>query len=192
MLTTLEKAAKRGATIVSINPLLERGLERFSHPQNPLAILGQSQKISTHYLQVKINGDIALLQGIAKCLLAWDGDLHTIDHEFIEAHTEGFHDYTQHIDALDWDDLEVTSGITRAEIETVAHLYAQSKATIICWAMGLTQHRNGVGNVTEVVNLLLLKGNLGKPGAGACPVRGHSNVQGDRTMVSTKDRLSSS
>lgn len=182
MLTTLEKAAKRGAEIISINPLLERGLERFGHPQNPLAVLGQSQKISTHYLQVKINGDIAILQGIAKLLFEWDQTESCIDHEFIAEHTIDFDTYASHVQAVTWSEIEASSGLTRGEVETVARIYARAKSTIICWAMGLTQHKNGVNNITEVVNLLLLRGNLGRPGAGACPVRGHSNVQGDRTM----------
>ncbi len=182
MLTTLEKAAKRGADIISINPLLERGLERFGHPQDPLAVLGQSQQISTHYLQVQINGDVAVLQGIAKLLVEWDSTDACIDHEFITEHTVGFDAYLQHLSSVRWSDIENTSGLSRGEIETVARVYARADSAIICWAMGLTQHKNGVNNITEVVNLLLLRGNLGRAGAGACPVRGHSNVQGDRTM----------
>jgi molybdopterin-dependent oxidoreductase alpha subunit len=182
MLTTLEQAAKRGAEIISINPLLERGLERFGHPQNPLAVLGQSQSISTHYLQVKTNGDIAVLQGIAKLLLEWDSTQSCVDHEFIAEHTMGFEAYAAQVETTKWADIERSSGLSREDIETVAKVYARSNRTIICWAMGLTQHKNGVNNITEVVNLLLLRGNLGRPGAGACPVRGHSNVQGDRTM----------
>lgn len=182
MLSALEKAAKRGAKIVSINPLLERGLQRFSHPQNPLALLGQSQKISSHYVQVRINGDMALMQGMGKHLLAMHSHSPCLDTQFIADHTEGFEQYQAHLHEISWEDIEVASGVQREEIESIATIYAHSKASIICWAMGLTQHKNGVGNITEVVNLLLLLGNLGKPGAGACPVRGHSNVQGDRTM----------
>ena len=182
MLTTLEAAAKRGAQIVSVNPLLERGLQRFGHPQNPLAILGQSQDISTHYVQVRINGDMAFLQGIAKWLFKLDRETPCLDHDFIANHTHGFDEYRAHIESIPWQNLEQNSGITRERMREIARVYAEAKSSIICWAMGLTQHRNGVGNITEVVNLLLMKGNLGRPGAGACPVRGHSNVQGDRTM----------
>ncbi len=184
MLTALERAKHRGCTIVSINPLRERGLERFGHPQNPLALLGASTSLTDLYLQVRINGDVALLKGIMKILLkreaAAPGEV--LDHDFIQQHTTDFESFKAALLQTPWTQLETQSGITRTEMEAAADIYAKSNATIICWAMGLTQHKNGVGNIQEVVNLLLLKGNLGKSGAGACPVRGHSNVQGDRTM----------
>ncbi|MFT5682539.1 MAG: molybdopterin-dependent oxidoreductase alpha subunit [Myxococcota bacterium] len=184
MLTALEIAAKKGCTIISVNPLIERGLERFAHPQKPLALLGGSTKLSSHYLQVRINGDVALLKGIMKAVLdledAAPGTV--LDADFIAEHTTGFDDFRAALQTVEWPEIVEQSGIDRSEIETVAAVYAKSRATIICWAMGLTQHKNAVGNIQEVVNLLLLRGNFGKPGAGACPVRGHSNVQGDRTM----------
>ena len=187
MLTSLEAAAKRGCQIISVNPLRERGLERFAHPQNPLALLGKSTAISTHYVPIQINGDVALLKGIMKCLLEWDeageGDHPTwIDHEFIQAHTSGFEDFKSGLAQVTWEQIVSRSGIAEAEIRTIARVYGRAQSSIICWAMGLTQHQNGVENIREVVNLLLLKGNVGKEGAGACPVRGHSNVQGDRTV----------
>ena len=182
MLTALEDAAQRGCKIITINPLRERGLERFAHPQRPLALLGQSTAISSHYLQVKINGDIAALQGIMKCLIERDSKIPTLDHSFIKEHTTGFTALKEHLSSLKWTEIEAGSGLTRSELSEVADVYAKSSASIVCWAMGLTQHENGVDNIKEVVNLLLLKGNIGKRGAGACPVRGHSNVQGDRTV----------
>lgn len=183
MLTTLETAARRGCKIVSINPLRERALERFSQPQHPLALLGKSTVISTLYLQVMVNGDVALMTGIAKHLYALDTpSTPVLDLNFIATHTEGHTAFRASVEAVSWDAIEAGSGVPREEIEAAAEIYAESNATIICWAMGLTQHANGVDNIKMAVNLLLMKGNLGKPGAGACPVRGHSNVQGDRTM----------
>ena len=185
MLTTLEAAAKRGCPIVAINPLREAGLLRFAWPQRPLALLGRGTAIATHYLQVRINGDVALLTGICKAVLAHGGleaPAAHLDAAFITEHTQGFEAFAAAMAAADWAVIERASGITRAAIEEVAALYVASKATIACWAMGLTQHENAVDNIRMVVNLLMLKGNIGKPGAGACPVRGHSNVQGDRTM----------
>lgn len=183
MLSSLEAASKRGCQIISINPLRERGLERFAHPQNPLALLGRSTSISTLYLQVKINGDVALIKGIMKALFDLEEQHgNVIDWNFIKEHTSGFTAFKTTLDQCTWSAIVDSSGIAEAEIRKVAHIYARSNASIACWAMGLTQHVNGVDNIQEVVNLLLLKGNIGKPGAGACPVRGHSNVQGDRTV----------
>ena len=184
MLSALEQAKKNGCKIVSINPLLERGLERFGHPQNPTALLGASTSISDLYLQVRINGDVALLKGLMKIVLEREAQAPgtILDHQFIDQHTVYFEDFKSALEAQDFAPLEEQSGIGRADMERLADIYIESKATIVCWAMGLTQHKNGVANIQEVVNLLLLRGNLGKPGAGACPVRGHSNVQGDRTM----------
>ena len=184
MLSALESAAQGGCQIISINPLRERGLERFAHPQKPLALLGRSTSISTHYLQVQINGDVALLKGIMKTLVELDdrSPNEWIDHDFIARHTVGFNEFKAALDAVSWDEIVARSGISEPQIREVAEVYGRAKASIICWAMGLTQHQNGVDNIREVVNLLLLKGNIGRPGAGACPVRGHSNVQGDRTV----------
>ncbi|MEM9420013.1 MAG: FdhF/YdeP family oxidoreductase [Planctomycetota bacterium] len=185
MLSELQKASKRGAKIVSINPLKERGLENFVHPQHKLAMLtNQSTPISSHYLQPTIAGDLALFKGLCKLVVdAEDANPGKVfDHEFIKQHTEGFEEFIADVKQASWDDIEKQSGLSRAEIESVADLYLASDKVIICWAMGLTQQRHGVATIQMAVNLLLLRGNLGKPGAGACPVRGHSNVQGDRTM----------
>lgn len=183
MLTTLAAAAERGCKIVSINPLRERALEKFAHPQKLLGILGQGTSISSQYIQVKINGDVALLKGVMKIVVEEDRKKGgVLDRAFLDAHAMGLDALLHSIDATSWDEILSSCGVDRAEIEELARSYMASERVIACWAMGLTQHRNAVGNIREVVNLLALRGNLGKPGAGVCPVRGHSNVQGDRTM----------
>jgi molybdopterin-dependent oxidoreductase alpha subunit len=184
MLATLQAARRRGCRIVSVNPLRERGLVRFAHPQDPRALFSGGEAISDLYLQVRVGGDVALLQGLAKALFEAEraGPGGVLDWEFVRAHTEGFEDYRAGVEAAAWDALVERSGIARGDIERAARIYAEAAGVIVCWAMGLTQHRNAVANVQEIVNLLLLRGNLGRPGAGVCPVRGHSNVQGDRTM----------
>ncbi len=184
MLTALEEAKEKGATIVSVNPLIERGLERFAHPQKPLALLGKSTTLTDLYLQVRINGDVALLKGMMKRIFEKEAEAPgtIIDRQFIDEHTQGFEAFQEALDRVSWPDIVEQSGLKREDIEAAGDIYCESKATIVCWAMGLTQHKNGVANIQEVVNLLLLKGNFGRPGAGACPVRGHSNVQGDRTV----------
>ncbi|NVJ23768.1 FdhF/YdeP family oxidoreductase [Myxococcus sp. AM011] len=184
MLTTLQAAARRGCEIVSINPLPETGLNRFKHPQEVFQLIGPGTALNTQFLQVRINGDVALLQGLGKALL----DLEVqkpgtvVARSFIEDRTLGFEAYVAHIAEVSWDDVVERSGVPRAQILAAAELLARSERTIFCWAMGLTQHRNAVANIQEIVNLTLLRGSVGKPGAGVCPVRGHSNVQGDRTM----------
>ncbi len=178
MLTTLEKAARRGCRIVSINPLRERGLVRFKHPQTARGLLGRGTALAERFVQIRVGGDIALLKGVMKELLARDA----IDHAFIAEHTSGFEAFRAALEKTDPDDLVRGSGVQRAEMRTLAEIIADSERMIACWAMGLTQHRFGVHNVQEVMNLLLLGGHIGRPGAGPCPVRGHSNVQGDRTM----------
>jgi molybdopterin-dependent oxidoreductase alpha subunit len=183
MLTTLQQAARRGCEIVSINPLRERGLVRFKHPQQPLEMLGAGTPLAGRFVRVRVGGDIALLKGVMRELLRLDdqrGDV--LDHAFIEQHTDGFPAFRSALEAESAARLEQRSGIDREEMAALAELYAKSERVIACWAMGLTQHRHGVDNVREVSNLLLLRGNIGRPGAGPCPVRGHSNVQGDRTM----------
>jgi molybdopterin-dependent oxidoreductase alpha subunit len=184
MLTTLLDAAKRGATVVSINPLRERGLESFAHPQRPLGMLGVGAPIATRWVRVRIGGDVALLKGVMKELIALERERFggVIDRAFIAEHTLGFEDFTASLAEAPWDAIEVESGVPRAQMRELAELYAASERTIACWAMGLTQHKHGVANVRELVNLLLLRGNVGREGAGPCPVRGHSNVQGDRTV----------
>ncbi len=184
MLTTLEQAKRRGCRIVHINPLPETGLHAFKHPQDVLHLLGAGTRLADLFLQVSINGDVALLQGIMKEVLAAEAERPgtVLDHEFINTHTTGFAEFAAALDAAAWNELEAESGISRAEMRAAADVYVKAERVIICWAMGLTQHKNAVANIQEIVNLLLLRGNIGRPGAGACPVRGHSNVQGDRTM----------
>ncbi len=183
MLSTLQQAAARGCAIVAINPLRERALEQFAHPQHGLGVIGIGSKIATHYAQVKINGDVALLKGIMKVVVDEDRSRGLVlDRAFLAEHTLGLESFLQALEAVSWDLIVEQSGVARVDIEVLGRLYARSQRVIACWAMGITQHENGVDNVKEIVNLLLLRGNIGRPGAGACPVRGHSNVQGDRTM----------
>ena len=180
MLTTLQAAARRGCRIISINPLAETGLKKFRHPQELSGIFGKGTPLATHFLPVKINGDVALLKGIQKAILETSEKL--IDVNFIKNDTEGFEAYRTDLLSESWKRIVEGSGISEEQIREVAEVIAKSKAMICCWAMGLTQHQNAVANIQEIVNLLLLGGHFGRPGAGACPVRGHSNVQGDRTM----------
>jgi molybdopterin-dependent oxidoreductase alpha subunit len=184
MLSTLKEARERGAAIVAVNPLDEVGTRRFAHPQDPVDVLGRSHPLATLFVQVRINGDVALLKGIMKVLFEREAEAPgtVFDHAFIEAHTSGFDAFAAALAGVTWDEIVFASGVPRPTIEHAAQVILEAERTIICWAMGLTQHKNGVANVQEIVNLLLLRGNIGRPGAGACPVRGHSNVQGDRTM----------
>lgn len=183
MLGTLADAVKRGARVIAVNPIRERGLETFAHPQRVSGMLGIGAPVATHHVQVRIGGDLAFLQGVAKCLAERE-ETHgaVFDREFLAAHTHGFEPWLAHLTQISFDALEAQSGVSRAAMAEVAVVYAESTRAIACWAMGITQHKHGVANVREIVNLLLCRGNLGKPGAGVCPVRGHSNVQGDRTM----------
>ena len=178
MLTSLEAAKKRGARIIAINPLKEVGLTRFVHPQDVLAMLTNGTALADLYLQVRVDGDVALLQGLAKCLLA----AKQVDQDFLSVHTHAFHDYCRHIEGVEWSLITRESGITREQIQQAAAILGESRGTVACWAMGLTQHENAVDNVRELINLLLLGGHIGRPNAGLLCVRGHSNVQGDRTM----------
>ncbi|MBD3913827.1 FdhF/YdeP family oxidoreductase [Nocardioides hwasunensis] len=178
MLSALEEAKNNGAKIISINPLQEAGLVRFKNPQHAKGVVGGGTALSDLHLPVRINGDLALLQAIGHLLVEWDA----LDHEFLETYTTGLEDYVAHLADLDWDQVEAATGLSRAQITEAATYFRDSDATVTCWAMGITQHRNAVGTIKEIVNLALLQGNIGKPGAGVCPVRGHSNVQGDRTM----------
>ncbi|RDU97619.1 FdhF/YdeP family oxidoreductase [Trinickia dinghuensis] len=193
MLATLREASLRGTKIVVLNPLHERGLVRFTSPQDPVEMMtGRSTPIASDYLQVKIGGDVAVLKGMMKTVLALDreslatGGQGVLDRAFIAEHTSGLDDVVADVDATSWDDVEGTSGIARAEIERIGRLYAESKAVIVCYGMGITQHRRGTANVQQIVNLLLMRGNMGRDGAGICPLRGHSNVQGDRTVGITE------
>ena len=180
MLSTLQRAARRGCRIVSINPLEESGLKRFMHPQEVSGVLGIGTALATDYLPVRINGDVALLKGIQKAMI--ESHAECIDHAFIGEYTDGFVRYCDDLAAESWSAIAASSGIAESRVRELAAVIASSKTMICCWAMGITQHENAVANIKEIVNLLLLGGHVGKPGAGACPVRGHSNVQGDRTM----------
>ncbi|SDR75495.1 FdhF/YdeP family oxidoreductase [Pseudomonas oryzae] len=189
MLEPLREAVQRGAQVVCFNPLKERGLERFQHPQKALEMLANGAA-PTHsaYFRPRLGGDLAALRGMAKFLLQWeretqrDGRPAVFDHAFLAEHTTGLDDYLTTVEATPWTQIEAQSGLTLAEIEQAARIYRNAGRVIVCWAMGITQHRHSVATIQEIVNLLLLRGNVGKPGAGACPVRGHSNVQGDRSM----------
>jgi molybdopterin-dependent oxidoreductase alpha subunit len=178
MLTALEEAKRRGARIVAINPLQETGLRRFKNPQRPAGVLGRGTKLADRFVQVRLNGDLALFAGLNKILAERDA----LDHDFLQRYCTGLDEALEGWQALDWPALERLSGIDRKQIEDLADEVVKAGSVIVCWAMGLTQHRNAVATIREVVNFLLLRGNIGRPGAGACPVRGHSNVQGDRTM----------
>ncbi|WP_285412493.1 FdhF/YdeP family oxidoreductase [Variovorax sp. efr-133-TYG-130] len=189
MMTTLHAAARRGAPIVVFNPLRERALERFAAPQDPLEMATFSATdIASDYLQVKVGGDAAALKGVMKAVLALDDDdlaaggAGLLDRDFMAAHTQGFEALADDLRATEWADVERASGLGRASLEHVARLYCKAKATIVAFGMGITQHRLGTDNVQQISNLLMLRGNYGRPGAGICPVRGHSNVQGNRTV----------
>jgi len=184
MLSTLQKAARRGATIVSVNPLPEAGMIRFKHPKDVLHVFGPGTKIAKHFVQIRLSGDHAFLKGLCKEILEEDAQhqRRVANHAFIDQKTVGFKAFEQAIATVSWDEIVEQSGVSRAQIHEIAELIMQSKAMIACWAMGLTQQRHAVATIQEIVNLMLLGGHMGRPGAGVCPVRGHSNVQGDRTM----------
>jgi molybdopterin-dependent oxidoreductase alpha subunit len=177
MLTALEKAKRNGATIVAVNPLPEAGLIRFKNPQRVGGLM-RGTPLADQYLQIRVGGDLALFAAIGSLLLRWNA----VDQSFVSEYTSGFDEYAAARRELDWDLVRESTGLTRDEIETLARRFADSPATIVCWAMGLTQQKNSVPTIREIVNVQLLRGMIGKPGAGLCPVRGHSNVQGDRTM----------
>ena len=183
-LSALEEAKRNGGRIVAVNPLPEAGLRRFKNPQKPSGIVGRGTQIADRFLHIKPGGDLALFQALNRLLLeAEDARPGTVlDHDFIDAHTTGFEEFAQHARTVDWDDVRTATGLTREEIEKVRDEVLTSERVIVCWAMGITQHKHGVPTVREIVNFLMLRGNLGRAGTGACPVRGHSNVQGDRTM----------
>ncbi|MFP1624228.1 FdhF/YdeP family oxidoreductase [Streptomyces sp. 5K101] len=184
MLSALEKAKQRGARIVAVNPLPEAGLLRFKNPQNARGVAGGGTSLADRFLQIRLGGDQALFQALSRLLLeAEDAAPGTVlDHDFIAAHTDGFDAYADHLRTLDWDDVAEATGLAREAIEATARDVLSARSIVVCWAMGLTQHKHSVPTIREVVDFLLLRGNIGRPGAGVCPVRGHSNVQGDRTM----------
>ncbi|MDV9188398.1 FdhF/YdeP family oxidoreductase [Streptomyces sp. SR27] len=178
MLSALEKAKSAGARIISVNPLPEAGLERFKNPQTPQGML-KGAALTDLFLQIRIGGDQALFRLLNKLVLETAG---AVDEAFVREHTHGYEEFAAAAKAADWDETLAATGLTRAEIERALELVLASERTVVCWAMGLTQHKHSVPTIREVVNFLLLRGNIGRPGAGVCPVRGHSNVQGDRTM----------
>ncbi len=184
MLVSLEEAKRAGVSIVSVNPLPEAGLRRFKNPQHPSGLVGRGTTLSDQFLQIRVNGDQALFQALGRKLLdAEDAAPGTVlDHDFIARHAHGFDEYVAHLRALDWDDVLEATGLPVKAIDELVGRVLRSQRIIVCWAMGVTQHKNAVRTVREIVNFLLLRGNMGRTGAGVCPVRGHSNVQGDRTM----------
>ncbi|WP_277881165.1 FdhF/YdeP family oxidoreductase [Serratia plymuthica] len=191
MMGTLHELARRQIPIIVFNPLRERALERFADPQNVIEMATYSStNIASTYYQVKAGGDAAALKGIAKALLEYDAaqgaGSNVIDRDFIAEHTQGFEQFATDLAATPWKDIEAESGLTQEDLEQVALAYAKSKATIITYGMGITQHNKGTANVRLIADLLLMRGNIGKPGAGICPLRGHSNVQGNRTVGITE------
>jgi molybdopterin-dependent oxidoreductase alpha subunit len=193
MLTSLQKAKEHGARIIAVNPLPEVSLMRATNPnpqdyknplELPIALLGKGQALAYLYLPVRVNGDVAAIKGILKDLFEREraGHESAIDREFIQTFTEGFEALLADIEATSWEEIEENSGLTRNQLRVAADMYTASKKTICAWCLGMTQHRNGVDNVSMIVNLLLVGGHMGRPGAGTVCVRGHSNVQGDRTM----------
>lgn len=189
MLEPLREAVKRGAQVVAFNPLKERGLERFQHPQHALEMLTNgSEPLNTAFFRPALGGDMAAVRGMAKFLLQWEreaqakGEPAVFDHDFIAEHTQGVDAYLAAVDDTRWEHIVQQSGLSLEEIEQAAIMYRRAERVIVCWAMGITQHHHSVPTIQELVSLQLLRGNVGRPGAGLCPVRGHSNVQGDRTM----------
>lgn len=189
MLGDLRRAALRGARIVVFNPIRERGLERFSDPQDKIEMLrGGSTDVASHYFQPQLGGDMAAVRGMAKAVLAAEdaaiaaGLPPVLDHAFLAEHCVDFSAYRAAVEATGWSEIEDQSGLTRAEIERAAAVYMQAERVICTWAMGVTQHVHSVATIREIANFMFLRGNIGRPGAGLCPVRGHSNVQGDRTV----------
>lgn len=188
MMGTLHEAARRKVPIIVFNPLKERALERFADPQNVMEMATYSStNIASTYFQVRAGGDAAAIKGIMKALLEMDAQSgNLLDRDFIAEHTQGFDLLAADMQTTQWEGIEKESGLTRAQLEQVAELYARSNATIVTYGMGITQHNKGTANVRLIADLLLLRGNIGKPGAGVCPLRGHSNVQGNRTVGITE------
>jgi molybdopterin-dependent oxidoreductase alpha subunit len=196
MLHPLQEAAQRGVPIITFNPLRERGLERFTNPQNPLQMIAGGTRISSQYHQVRVGGDAAAILGICKCVIEADDVASTndgprvLDIEFIQQHTSGFEDFATFCRQQNWSEIEKASGLGRDAMLEAAKAYMAAKAVIANYGMGVTQHKHGVETAKMIVNLLLLRGNIGKPGAGISPIRGHSNVQGQRTVgISEKTKL---
>ncbi len=193
MLHPLQDARERGVPIIVVNPIRERGLVSFVNPQSPLQMLTPSETcVATQFMQIRIGGDTAVAMGMAKWMIEADdaaqrsGSARVLDADFIAEHTAGFEAFAEAARATSWHEIETVSGVPREEIEQAAQTYARAKAAMILYGMGITQHREGVRNIHMLTNLLLLRGNIGKPGAGICPIRGHSNVQGQRTVGITE------
>jgi molybdopterin-dependent oxidoreductase alpha subunit len=184
MLTALEGTKRAGGSIVAINPLPEAGLRRYKNPQHARGIIGHGTDIADQFLQIRSGGDMALLQAISKKVFEAEDKNpgHVLDHEFLNEHCHGLAELRAHLDVLDNDAVLKATGLKQHEIDELADRYIAADRVIITWAMGITQQKKGVATIKEIINLLLLRGNIGKPGAGASPIRGHSNVQGDRTM----------
>ncbi len=189
MLSALEKAKRNGAKILAVNPLHEAGLTKFDNPQTLRGLSGVGTALADRHLQIRVNGDLALFQAIGHLLVTAEDAAAAAgrpgavaDLDFISRHTTGFEAWAEHARSLDWDTVLEATGLTTAEIEDAAAMFMEADSIVHCWAMGITQHRNAVGTIKEFVNVALLQGSIGRPGAGLCPVRGHSNVQGDRTM----------
>ncbi|MCU1497888.1 MAG: hypothetical protein JWM47_1841 [Acidimicrobiales bacterium] len=183
MLSALERCKDNGGTIVALNPLKEAGLLRFNNPQRPMGVVGRGTKLADEYLQIKLGADMALFQYLNRRLVELDRDrAGVLDHEFLDRSCEGVEALIAHLETLDPAGLLAAAGLTETEAERLVELVAANERIIVCWAMGITQHRQAVATIREVVNTLLLRGSIAKSGAGVCPVRGHSNVQGDRTM----------
>jgi molybdopterin-dependent oxidoreductase alpha subunit len=196
MLHPLQEAAQRGVPIITFNPLRERGLERFTNPQNPVQMIAGGTRISTQYHQVRLGGDSAAILGICKCVIEADdrarsgGTPRLVDVDFIARHTSGFEEFASFCRAQTWEAIEKASGLDRGAMLEAANVYMAANAVIANYGMGVTQHKHGVETAKMIVNLLLLRGNIGKPGAGISPIRGHSNVQGQRTVgISEKTKL---
>ncbi|SOD58488.1 oxidoreductase alpha (molybdopterin) subunit [Streptomyces zhaozhouensis] len=178
MLSALERAKARGARIITVNPLPEAGLERFRNPQTPRGLVGGGTALTDLFLQVRLGGDQALFRMLNRLIVERDA----VDRAFVEAHTHGYAELAEAALATGWEETLAATGLAREEIERALEMTLAADSVVVCWAMGLTQHQHAVATIKEVVNYLLLRGNIGRPGAGVCPVRGHSNVQGDRTM----------
>lgn len=184
MLTALEETKRNGGKVVAVNPLPEAGLKRFKNPQKPRGVIGKGTVIADQFLKIRPGGDLALFQMLNKLLIEAEevAPGTVLDREFIDTHTTGYDAFAAHARTLTWEHVLAATGLSRSEIEELARRAMNSERIIVCWAMGLTQHRHGVPTIREIASFLMLRGSIGKPGAGVCPVRGHSNVQGDRTM----------
>ncbi|WP_239100645.1 FdhF/YdeP family oxidoreductase [Phycicoccus sp. CSK15P-2] len=178
MLSALEKCVRNGGRVVAVNPLPETGLMKFDNPQTVRGLTGVGTDLASEYLPIRLGGDLALFQAVGALLV----ERGAVDQDFVDRHTTGFESYKAHVEGLDWDAVLRATGLPREQIERLADTIAGSSRTVYCWAMGVTQHRHAVATIKEITNVALLRGDIGKPGAGLCPVRGHSNVQGDRTM----------